>query len=307
MNMRDLHCFHIIVKEKSITSAARSLYMSPQGLSKLLKNMENELGCTLLIRSKSGVQLTEEGQLFYEKTQGMLRDYRELQREIKLIQGEKPANIELLSAYGILRFVTPDCINDFKERHPEIHLSYREYPDLEVERKFEAEEGTIAFSQAPVDETKYDCETLFKFPLKLMVHKDHPLAKRDSVTIRDLKDQPLYLLSSEFKLHHTIVNRCREAGFEPNILFESSGFSLCHKMCRENKGITVTVDFVSEDLSGGDLTGGNLVLIPFSDGVYSWEAVMLTRKNVRLSTSTRLFRDHIRNWVSAIESNDYIR
>ena len=105
-------------------------------------------------------------------------------------------------------------------------------------------------------------ETLLEsFEIKLLVNRRHPLSRKETVTIRDLEGEPLYLESSEFYIHHLIRNRCLEAGFTPNIVFETSGFSLCHKMVRENRGISVVVDFVFDDMGNDEMC-----LIPFSDG-----------------------------------------
>ena len=73
------------------------------------------------------------------------------------------------------------------------------------------------------------------FPIKLLVNEKHPLSRRESVTINDIEGEPLYIESREFKIHDKIVNKCREAGFEPNIVFETSGFSLCHKIVEKGK------------------------------------------------------------------------
>lgn len=300
MNTRDMECFCTITREKSITKASRILYMSPQGLSKIIKNIENELNARLLIRTSSGIELTESGRCFYEKVQDILASYAEMRNDILHIEQRYAGAIDLLSAYGILRLVTPECINNFREEHPEIGFTYREYPDCEVERKFLGKDGNIAFSIGPFQEGLYDATELASFPMKLMVHRNHPLAEKETVTIEDLKGEKLYIESSEFKLHHIITDKCKAAGFQPNIVFETSGFSLCHKMCRENKGISVTVDFVSEDLSGADLAGENLILLPFSDGDYNWTAYMLTRKGERLTAEMECFHRHITKWLNDI-------
>lgn len=300
MNTRDMECFSIITREKSITKASRLLYMSPQGLSKIIKNIEGELGAKLLIRTSSGIELTESGECFYEKVQKILADYEEMKNDILHIEQRFAGAIDLLSAYGILRLVTPECINEFRREHPEIGFTYREYPDCEVERRFLQKDGNVAFSIGPFQDGLYEITELTSYPMKLLVNKQHPLAERESVTIEDLKGEKLYIESSEFKLHHIILDKCRQAGFHPDIQFETSGFSLCHKMCRENKGISVTVDFVSRDLSGADLAGKHLVLLPFSDGDYQWTAYMLTRKGESITPEMELFHKHIRKWLKGI-------
>ena len=61
MNIKDLEYFQVICQEKSINRAAKRMYLSPQGMIRILQNMENELNTTLLIRTKSGIRLTESG------------------------------------------------------------------------------------------------------------------------------------------------------------------------------------------------------------------------------------------------------
>ena len=70
MDIKDLKVFHTIAKEESIAKASRILYMTPQGISKIVKNLEAEMGCRLFTRNKSGMQLTESGRRFLELLSG---------------------------------------------------------------------------------------------------------------------------------------------------------------------------------------------------------------------------------------------
>lgn len=302
MNNKDLEYFQVICREESINRAAKQLYLSPQGLSKILQGMEAELGTTLLLRTKQGVQTTESGEALLKYASGITGAYEELCKEIRSIENRIRGEIDLLSAYGILRLLTPECILAFREKYPDITFTYREFPDCQVERRFCSKEGTLAFSIAPFPDGQYEVTELEKFPIKLLVHKDHPLSHRDSVTISDLKGERLYIESSEFKIHHIILDKCRQAGFTPDIAFETSGFSLCHKLCSQNKGITVTVDFIFQDMKPS-----NTVMIPFSDGEYFWKACMLTRSGEYVSRETQLFIRHIKNWMNAITRGDIQR
>lgn len=296
MNTKDLTYFCTICQEKSITRAAKLLYLSPQGLSKIMKNIESELGVQLLIRTAKGITLTEAGECFYAGLPDILKSYDILCNDAIHISQRYNREIDLISAYGILRLITPDCLLDFREKHPDITLQYREYPDKQVERLFlHDREGNVAFSIGPFDETLYDITPIASFEIKLLVNKLHPLSTRKSVSIADLKEQPLYIESSEFSIYHMINEACRKHGFRPNIMFESSGFSLCHKLVSQNKGISVTVDFISADLARQ-----NLVLIPFTDLEVRWEPCMLIRKSEETSDDILLFQRHIRKWLSSI-------
>lgn len=298
MTIQELEYFKIICREKSITKAARQLYITPQGLSKTLKNLESELQTTLLNRNTSGVTLTETGQYLCDHLDTLLTDYYALRHGIREITQRQNHEIDLLSAYGILRLVTPDCITAFREKYHHISVHYREYPDKQVERLFAAQEGNVAFTIGPADFSPWIATPLEQFEVCLLVNRSHPLSKKTSVTIQDLKDEPIYLESSEFQIHHMFMEKCRLAGFTPHIVFETSGFSLCHKMVRANKGVSLSLGFMFDDMSGDD----TMVLIPFSDGSYPWETYMLTREKPAPDSDLKLFRDHILEWMNEIKS-----
>lgn len=296
MNIRDLAVFVTVAEAKSITKASKLLYMTPQGVSKIIKNLENESDCEFFLRTGTGMELSECGRYFLEYAKKTQSEYYNMRNDILRMKQKERGVVDLLSAFGILRLVTPECLMDFKEKYPEIEFHYRECPDKQIERWFQSGEGNVAFSLAPCDEKLYDVLEFVKFPIKLLVNKKHPLSQRESVTIEDLKDEPLYIESREFKIHDLIVNKCREAGFEPNIVFETSGFSLCHKMVKDNKGISVTVDFISDDMGAN-----GMVLIPFSDGCYEWKICMLTRKNEAVGNGVDIFQKHVKTWMDKIK------
>ena len=302
MNIRDIKIFQTVAKTKNITRASGLLYMTPQGISKVIKNLEQECESELFYRRTNGLELTPAGSRFLTYADEVEARYHAMQNDLLHIRQQEKGVVDLLSAYGILRMVTPECIIAFRQQHPDIEFHYREYPDMEVERLFEQHEGNVAFSIAEFDENKYEVFELARFPIKLLISQEHPLSSRSSVTIEDLKGQPLYIENSNFKIHHLITDKCAAAGFEPDIVFETCGFSLCHKMVRENKGISVTVDFITDDMSRDRLR-----LIPFSDGEYFWKMCMLLRKDDVISPAVSLFLEHVFTWIRGIQEGEIAR
>lgn len=302
MDIKELGYFKIVCEQKSITRAAHYLYMTQQGLSKIIKNLENELNTTLLVRKKSGIELTKTGEYLYSKIPDLLETYESLCNEIICIEQSQNHEIELLSSYGIIRLITPECLDAFRAEHPQIKLICHEYPDREVERRWAQGQGNAAFLVGNNLVKFPKAREMEKFEIKLLVNKNHPLARKQTVRMEDLKKERLYLESTEFNIHELIVEKCREAGFEPNIAFDTSGFSLCHKMVQQNKGISVTVDFIFDDM-----TGSNLVMIPFEGEPLYWITNMLIREGNVINTDVELFGKHVLKWQEMIQKNLYIR
>lgn len=302
MDIKDLKYFKIVCEQKSITKAAQYLYMTQQGLSKIIKNIENELNTTLLVRKKSGIELTRTGECLYSRLPDLLKNYESICNEITCIEQSQNHEIELLSSYGIIRLVTPECLEDFRRKYPQIKLICHEYPDREVERRWAQGQGNVAFLVGNNLVKFPGARQMEKFEIKLLVNKNHPLAGKEAVRMEDLANERMYLESTEFNIHELIVEKCRKAGFEPDIAFGTSGFSLCHKMVQQNKGISVTVDFIFDDM-----TGNNLVMVPFEGEPLYWITNMMVREGSMINTDVELFGKHVLKWQEDIQKKHIIR
>jgi len=302
MDIRSLEYFQAVCEKKSITRAAAALYMTPQGLSKTIKSLESELGVLLFQRESGGLVLTEAGHYLYDHLDSILGSYQSVCSELRCIEQRRSHEIDLLSAYGVLRLLTPDCLSEFSKAHPDIRLHYREFPDREVERHFMNGEGNAAFMVGSGGPRLMNATAMEKFSVLLLVNRHHPLAGRSSVRIEDLKDEPMYLENPEFNIHHLITGKCEQAGFSPNIVFATSGFSLCHRMVRKNKGISVTLDFMAADMGSDEM-----VTIPFEDEDMYWETYMLTRGGEQATPDVALFRDFVMDWMHRIKSGEIER
>lgn len=149
MNIKDLNTFITVAENKNLTRASKLLYMTPQGVSKIIKNLESESDCELFLRTGNGMELSECGRHFFEYAKKANSEYHKMRQELLWIKQKERGVVDLLSAFGILRLITPECLRDFKEKYPEIEFHYRECPDKQIERWFQAGEGNVAFSLAP--------------------------------------------------------------------------------------------------------------------------------------------------------------
>ena len=284
MTIKELEEYIVICRRGSLAKASKELYMSPQGLSRVLKNLETELDCTLVNRIASGLELTESGECLRDYAEIVLAEYEKLKTEIEKIRASAEGSVELLMAYDVIRYLTPECIMDFQRMYPNISFSFQEYPDRTVERMLIEKKGNVALAIGPFVGDCFDVISLKKCSLGLLVYDEHPLAKRKHVSVEDLLDEKLYLENSSFKLNEVIQSKCWNKGFEPNIVFETNGFDMCYKMCRMKKGISITVDFIHDDMKTDGLT-----MIPFEEKDMIWEIGLLTLKDKGCEPSIEKF------------------
>ena len=274
MTVKELEAYQIICSKGSLNKAAKELFITPQGLGRILKNLESELECTLVNRGTSGLELTESGRYLLEYAQQITSDYEKLKEQIEHIQGSVHGSVELLMAYDMIRLFDPECFAEFQRRYPGINLSYREYPDRIAEQMLMEEQGTAAISIGPFAADLFYVWPLLNSPLSLIVYEGHPLCDKKEVSIGDLIGEPLFIENDSFKINEFVQRQCWLCGFEPNIVYEASSFDICCKMCRMKKGITILPDMIYQDMK----TDG-LVRIPFTDDQMFMEIAFLIPKN----------------------------
>lgn len=290
MTIKELADYQVICDKGSLSKAAKALFITPQGLSRVLKNLETELDCTLVNRVASGLELTESGECLLEYAQKVTGEYDRLKEKIQGIQESIQGSVELLMAYDMIRLLEPDCFQDFQRMYPGITFSCREYPDRVTEELLAQQQGNAALSFGPFAGELFRIQPLMRCGLSLVVYDGHPLCEKTAVEIEDLKDEPLYLENSSFKINEFVQRKCWLQGFEPNILFEASSFDICYKLCRMKRGISVVLDFVHQDMK----TDG-LVKIPFADPDMALEAAFLIPKNYPGGHAAEKFCSYLKN------------
>ena len=122
MELRVLEYFLAVAREQSISGAAEYLHLTQPTLSRQLRELEEELGCTLLTRSSHGVRLSEEGEHLLPYIQDYLRASETLRREAAA-QGEAHNHVLRIGCFAsIARARLPALLQKFRKLHPEIKI-----------------------------------------------------------------------------------------------------------------------------------------------------------------------------------------
>ena len=122
MNIQQLTYIVEIANCKSISRAAEYLFVSQPALSQQIRNLEKELGYRVFHRTSKGLELTEKGNVFYQKAQEMLKDWNRFKEEV--ISGTEHKKLKIgLGARVYSNRLFPKIARYF-ERHPELEVTF---------------------------------------------------------------------------------------------------------------------------------------------------------------------------------------
>lgn len=114
--------FYSAAKHKNITSAANELYLSQPTISRGIQKLEHELGCTLFIRTKQGVELTNEGKLLYQHVDAAFEHLEVAEDKLKQIKDLKHGSIHISATEMTMQYFLLPYLEKFKEDYPDIRI-----------------------------------------------------------------------------------------------------------------------------------------------------------------------------------------
>ena len=194
MDIRVLRYFLTVAREESFSRAADALYLSQPTLSRQIREMEEELGVQLLVRTNRNVRLTQEGQRLRRRAQEIVDLMDKTQEEFASPEGEVAGEIAIgCGETQIMREVAKVAI-PLQHEHPGIHFNLYSANADDVSEKLD--QGLLDFGLMfePFDMRKYDTLMLpFFDTVGFLMQDSHPLAKKKSICMEDVTGIPLII------------------------------------------------------------------------------------------------------------------
>jgi len=229
MELRHLKYFLAVAEEQNFHRAARRLRLAQPALSRQIRNMEEELGTQLFERVPKGARITPSGRAYLEHVRRILAEVDAAQTHVRGIEkGE----------LGVLRIGFNDIASSdstfgaslrlFRERHPGVRIQLRAAPfsdQIEAIRKEDLDAGFLSsFPHHEVgDYPELEFNQVAEFHFLLAVPQSHRLAKRPTVQLRDLVEQPfIWFTRNTYPLiFDSLLVECAKGGLTPNIVQEA--------------------------------------------------------------------------------------
>lgn len=257
MNIRSFQYFIAITENSTLSAAANALYISQPALSQQIKKIEEEAGAQLFIRKGHSMTLTPAGEAFLLCSRRILQAYESMQREIKMLSIAEKDTVHMGISPFYSQHYLPKILPPFLQQHPQINVDIVEENSVNLENKLLT--GELDFCALPLypknDLLEY--ETIYHERIFLAVPRSHPinsnypvnaLAKKifPSIDLALMKNEPFIGLKKIQKFSTIGLRLCKEAGFEPRTICETTNWETVHLMIASGLG----VGFVPEIMIG---------------------------------------------------------
>lgn len=115
--------FYVVAKNKHMTRASEELHISQPAISQSIKKLEDQLGGTLFLRSNKGMELTEEGKMFYEYVKGALELISNAENEFTSFKDLSKGEIKVGCSTTLTKLILIDALENFHKDYPNININ----------------------------------------------------------------------------------------------------------------------------------------------------------------------------------------
>ncbi|HEY8023202.1 MAG TPA: LysR family transcriptional regulator [Burkholderiaceae bacterium] len=244
MELRHLRYFVAVAEELHFSRAALRLHIGQPPLSAQIQALERELGAVLLERTKRWVRLTDAGKLFLDDARRILSLADQAGETARRASRGEVGQLRVgFTSSMPFSEILPRVVNQYRLHYPQVNLSLQEMPSM---RQFEAiADRTLDLGFVRPPEVAIDrgisVLTLRHDPLVLVMPTTHRLARRKSISFKDLNKEVFVMYSRDVGtgLHMQIHRLCHAAGFEPAVSQEAREASTIIGLVAAGCGVSV--------------------------------------------------------------------
>ncbi|MDF1588731.1 MAG: CysB family HTH-type transcriptional regulator [Gammaproteobacteria bacterium] len=220
MNFQQLRIIRETVRHNfNLTEVANHLFTSQSGVSKHIKDLEDELGVDLYIRKgKRLIGLTEPGKEMQQIVERMLLDAKNLKNLADQYSQQDTGTLTIVTTHTQARYVLPEVIKKFKQRYPKVHLKLHQSSPDEISQMLINGDADIGVATEAIGEINdLGSFPYYRWQHAVLVPKDHPLTQIETIQLDDIAAYPIVTYHEGFTGRATIDKAFADAGIFPDI------------------------------------------------------------------------------------------
>jgi len=246
MELHQLRYFCAVAETGSFSRAAEQCHVAQPSLSQQIIKLEEELGARLFDRLGRSVRLTELGKTFLPRARAVLRELEAAKGDVV----ERKDFVGGLVTVGVIPTVgpyfLPRVLTSFSRKFPQVRFTIVEEITPVLLERLRAGAIDVAILALPIRAHEIETTPLLTERLFAALPKNHRLAKRTALSLKDLRSEPFLLLRDGHCFRDTAIAACDRARLHPQVIFESGQFSSLLSMVGAGMGVSIVPEMAVE-------------------------------------------------------------
>jgi DNA-binding transcriptional LysR family regulator len=262
MELRHLRYFVAVAEAENVSRAALKLHVSQPGLSRQIRDLEDEIGFQLFERSAKSLRLTGAGKVFLTEACAVLRRADEAVKTARAVATGGSGEIHVGYAPSLTVQILPQALRTFQGKFPNVRVALHDLSTEEMLSQLREGKLSVALMVRPPRKMSAGIvfEELARYPLGVAVAPKHPLAKSKSVALAQIAREPLIAYSrKDYPEYHAMLEKLfAPVGRVPRIAEEHDGITSVIAAVEAGRGFALVPSCVA------CMAGPRLKIIPLN-------------------------------------------
>ncbi len=263
MELRHLRYFAAVAEEENITRAAEKLHVSQPALSRQVRDLEEELGVSLLERSAKTVRLTEAGRVFLVEARAVLNRSEEAVSAVRAVADGARGEIHVGYAPSLTIEILPRALRAFQADYPKVRVALHDVSTEEMLKGLRDGELQVGLGVRPVRGMgrEWHFQEIGRYPMCVAVAPRHRFAKKRELALEELAGEPMIAYAREAypEYHAGVARLFKPAGINPQIVEEHDSVTSLIAAVEAGRGYALVTSCLK------CLAGPRLELIPLAE------------------------------------------
>jgi DNA-binding transcriptional LysR family regulator len=260
MELRHLRYFVAVAEEENVSKAALKLHVSQPGISRQIRDLEDEIGFQLFERSAKSVKLTPAGSVFLREARAVLQRANEAVEKARAAIGGASGKIDIGYAPSLTVQILPQALRKFQDQFPNVRAVLHDLSTEEMLAQLGNGKLQVALTVRPSAKLLrgFHFEELARYGMRAAVAPKNPLAKSKSVSLEQLAREPLIGYSREdYPEYHAMIEKLfAPVGRKPRIAGEHDSVTSLIAAIESGHGFSLVPECLA------CMVGARLKLIP---------------------------------------------
>jgi DNA-binding transcriptional LysR family regulator len=245
IKFRQLEVFRAVMSAGTITQAAEMLYVSQPGVSRMLAELEEELGFRLFVRTNRQIIPTEEAKALHQEVQRAFTGIKEISDAAAAIREYRTGQLNLVSMPGAVGSIMPQLLSRFAQRYPDVAVSLDVQPSQRVFEWMKSMQFDLGFAYLPSESPLIEAIPLVSGDSICLLPSSHALTGKKAIEPKDLAGQRFVSFKSNTMYRFQVDQVFRTAGVERRLTMEARSTEAIFSMVAAGLGVSIIPPFFS--------------------------------------------------------------
>lgn len=261
MTIKKIYYFCEICKDLNLSHTAKRLYVTQQSLSYVIRTLEQDLKCTLFLRTANGLRLTEQGNYFYARCTHILEELDETCSALRHVSQSSQSNLRIsmdACVYSMMMHMLPNRCNDC-----DVEYSYYGVEACLDHVQTGTFDGAILPQKFNAPELQFTL--LWRDPACVVLPKHHPLAQNAAVSVFQIANEQLLVPHIYQAIYPPLFQSCAELGITfQNIVSTPSPLVAIHR-CAQGQGVLL---LDQQSMKNCIITSSDICILPVVEPLF---------------------------------------